>query len=276
MLDFAKVVYAISCLFIPLQSVLAVSPTPKEETTNVVYLASLEWPPFTGQHLPDGGRTTALVSEIFRQLGYVVKIDYLPWSRAVKLSTGKTPKYLAYFPEYPLHDDDLRLSGCIGYSHVGLVEHKNAPLQISSSADLQNYTLGVVQDYVNTTTIDQMIKQQRLTVKTSLTDKQNLLRVGYQRLDGAVIDYDVMKYLLQTEPDLAEMAQSLQFNSAEYELKTLHMAVNINHPQARLLPVFNKFLSQHGLVSQYPTSLSIEQAGLCQPEASMTHMTTEP
>ncbi|GAB58817.1 transporter substrate-binding domain-containing protein [Rheinheimera nanhaiensis] len=240
------------------------APLPVKEP-GVIYLASLEWPPFTGQELLDGGRTAVLVKRIFHQMGYQVVIDFLPWSRAVKQTTGRAPQYLAYFPEYPLQHDEVKLSGCIGYSHVGLAEHTAAPLQINSSADLQHYRLGVVQDYVNTTTIDQMIRDRRLNVETSLTDKQNLLRLAHQRLDAAVIDYDVMQHLLTTEDELKPFKHQLNFNTAEYELKTLHLAVNINHPDASLLTEFDRHLSQLALQSQVNPELPKQPLDLCQP-----------
>jgi polar amino acid transport system substrate-binding protein len=235
-----------------------------EDSTDTIYLASLEWPPFTSKQLANNGKTAELVSHIFKNMGYRVVIDFLPWSRAVKLSSGRNPKYLAYFPEYPLQHDDFKLSGCIGYSHVGLAEHKESPLHINSTIDLQNYRLGVVQDYVNTTTIDQMIKDKRLNIEVSLTDKQNLLRLSHQRLDAAVIDYDVMQYLIASDPELKAIAHVLHFNSSEYELKTLHMAVNIHHPAASLLKEFNQELSAQSLPSNFITTTTAH-AGLCQP-----------
>lgn len=250
-----------------LLSASAPASQPLQQSTNTVYLASLEWPPYTGQQLANGGKTAELVSHIFQQMGYQVVIDFLPWSRAVKFSTGPKPKYLAYFPEYPLEHEDLQLSGCIGYSHVGLAEHKEAPLQINSYTDLQDYRLGVVQDYVNTTTIDQMIEDKLLKVEVSLNDKQNLLRLAHQRLDAAVIDYDVMQYLIATEPELTPFKQVLQFNHSEYEMKTLHMAVNIHHPAAALLTEFNQKLHALPLPYSFSTEINASQAGLCKPQA---------
>lgn len=244
---------------------LVESSQPLQPDAGTIYLASLEWPPFTGQELVNGGKTAELVRRIFNEMGYQVVIDFLPWSRAVKLSTGPNPKYLAYFPEYPLQHDDIKLSGCIGYSHLGLAEHKESPLQINTAADLQHYRLGVVQDYVNTTAIDQLIKDKRLNLEISLTDKQNLLRLAHQRLDAAVIDYDVMQYLITTEPELTEFAPVLQFNSGEYEMKTLHMAVNIYHPFAALLAEFNRHLTALPLPHNFTTAMTTEQPVLCQP-----------
>ncbi|WP_019676276.1 substrate-binding periplasmic protein [Arsukibacterium perlucidum] len=250
-----------------LLSASAPASQPLQQGSNTVYLASLEWPPYTGQQLANGGKTAELVSHIFQQMGYQVVIDFLPWSRAVRFSTGPEPKYLAYFPEYPLEHDDLKLSGCIGYSHVGLAEHSNAPLQINSTEDLKNYRLGVVQDYVNTTTIDQMIEDKLLKVEVSLNDKQNLLRLAHQRLDAAVIDYDVLQYLIATEPELTPFKQVLQFNHSEYEMKTLHMAVNIHHPAAILLTEFNQKLNELTLPYDFSKAMTADQAGLCKPAA---------
>ena len=81
-----------------------------------------------------------------------------------------------------------------------------------------------------------------------------------QRLDAAVIDYDVMQYLIATEPELTGFAPVLQFNSSEYELKTLHMAVNIHHPDASLLNEFNRQLSALSLTSSFSSSNTLSTA----------------
>lgn len=217
------------------------------DTKPIVYLASLEWPPFTSATLPAGGTTAAQVSKIFQQLGYQVQIDFLPWSRAVYHSTGKSPKYLAYFPEYPLQHDDLVLSGCVGFSHLGLAERVSNPVTVYQTADLANYHVGVVQDYVNTTAVDELIANNQLAVSLSLTDQQNLLRLAHGRLDTILIDRDVMNHLLQTEPSLMPFRGQIRFNNGEYELKTLHVAFNKYHPQFALLQQFNTRLYQTAL-----------------------------
>ncbi len=48
---------------------------------DTLILASGEFPPFTGESLPDGGVTSKIVSDAFREMGHQVETHFLPWRR---------------------------------------------------------------------------------------------------------------------------------------------------------------------------------------------------
>ena len=213
--------------------------------SKLIKLATLEWPPYSSKSLPGGGKTVAKVVAAFRHMGYTVKIDFLPWSRAVRSTYGEQPLYLGYFPEYPLTDTHFLLSASLGDSIVGLVQHKNRKLNISNTLSLTQYRLGVVQDYVNTKDIDDLIAKGKIKPVIAIDDRQNLVRVLNGDIDVAVIDKHVMQYLLQHDLQLSKNAAGLlEFDDTLAQTISLHIAFSRYHPDAALYHKFNTALFQ--------------------------------
>lgn len=211
----------------------------------VVSLATLEWPPYSSKTLPGGGETVAKVVSVFRRMGYSARIDFLPWSRAVRSTYGEQPVYLAYFPEYPLSDSHFRLSEPLGNSIVGLVQRKDRTLQLENAQALKHYRLGVVQDYINTDGIDALIAQGTIKPVVAINDRQNIARVINGDIDVAVIDKKVLHYILSHDNQLRERgAQLLQFNDSLAQTISLHLAFNRYHADSVLFDKFNQTLAE--------------------------------
>jgi polar amino acid transport system substrate-binding protein len=49
----------------------------------VIQLSTINWEPYSGQELPNGGFFTEIVTEAFAKAGYDVELIYLPWVRAM-------------------------------------------------------------------------------------------------------------------------------------------------------------------------------------------------
>ncbi len=213
--------------------------------TKLISLATLEWPPYSSKSLPGGGETVAKVATIFKLMGYTVKIDFLPWSRAVRSASGEKPLYLGYFPEYPFTDTHFLLSASLGESIIGLAQHKDRKLKIIDTSSLTHYKIGIVQDYINTEDIDELIASGSIKPTIAINDRQNLVRVLNGDIDAAVIDKKVMQYLLENDSQLKTgAAGKLEFNETLAQTISLHIAFSRYHPDAKLYEKFNIFLSQ--------------------------------
>lgn len=71
-------------LAVPLAILMAVTALRPEEGDPLreIHLATGEWAPFSGEALPEFGRASALVSLVFREMGYKASYHFLPWQRA--------------------------------------------------------------------------------------------------------------------------------------------------------------------------------------------------
>jgi len=163
---------------------------------SAIYLATLEWPPYSGSKLPNGGETVAKVVSVFKRMGYDPQIEFLPWSRAVRGTSGESPAYLGFFPEYPSENSHFIFSGSLGESVIGLAHKKTSKLDLTTVTSLTNYRLGVVKDYINTQEIDRLIQSGEIKTLVAINDRQNLVSLLNNEIDIAVIDERVMLHIL--------------------------------------------------------------------------------
>lgn len=206
-------------------------------------LASLDWPPYTGRQLEQQGETAVLLRQVFAAMQQEVQTEFLPWSRAIRASEKNGALYAGYFPEYQTHNPKFILSDSLGVSELGFVEATAKPLGQLSMAVLVKFQLGVVQDYVNLTVVDQMIGRGQLTPQLAFSDRQNILKVALGRLDLAVIDRRVLAYLLEHDAEVKRLAtDKVQFNTSLTELKTLHLALRREPAHQLLIEKFNHYL----------------------------------
>lgn len=224
---------------------LFVWPVSVHAKPQLIKLASLDWPPYTGYLLEQQGETTMLLRQVFSAMGMELQTEFYPWSRAIRASGKPDSIYAGYFPEYQTHNPGFILSDSVGVSELGFVEAKAKPLGRLSFIRLPRLRLGVVQDYVNLTEVDQMIGRGQLTPELAFSDRQNILKVALGRLDLAVVDRRVLMYLLQHDNEVKRLAEGkVHFNDSLTELKTLHLALRLDADNLQLMTEFNQQLQK--------------------------------
>ncbi|MFC4157762.1 substrate-binding periplasmic protein [Chitinimonas lacunae] len=210
-----------------------------------VTLASLEWPPYTGAKLPEQGASVAVARAAFKAMGYELKVEFYPWSRAVQLAKN-SPGHAGYFPEY--YSDELKndfvLSEPMGSGPLGLAQRNDKPLNWSKISDLSAIKVGVVQDYLNTTEFDARVAAKQQRVDVAPDDSRNLMKLGAGRIDAAVVDSNVFTYLLKTDPQLKPYVGQLSMNPRLMEDKKLYICFKKGAEGERIARVFNEGLKK--------------------------------
>jgi len=211
-----------------------------------IYLTSLDWPPYSGKSLPDQGASIAVAKAAFKAMDYELIVDFFPWSRAVYLAKEPDSKYAGYFPEYYAKDIEQTFifSAEMGNGPLGFVQNKSKPISWETLDDLSTYAIGTVRDYVNTTEFDLRANDGRLTVKPVTSDLQNIRKLAAERLQLAVIDKNVLSYLLETEPKLKEFQDKVEFNPKLLEDKSLYVCFRKGALGQKLTKVFNEGLKK--------------------------------
>lgn len=205
-----------------------------------VVLASLEWPPYTGESLPGEGATAVVVREAFRVMGYEVEIRFYPWNRV--LNEARMDKEIAgYFPGYPghRHTGVFLDSDSVGRSPLGLATRREFVLDWQTLDDLGCYTLGVVAGYANTPEFDAMVEQGRLTIDQSNTDAINLRKVLAGRVHAAVVDRNVFEHLMASDPMLRKERGELVMNEKLLGINPLVVCFSETERGRRLARILN-------------------------------------
>lgn len=206
-----------------------------------VTLTSLDWPPYTGENLPNQGTSAEKVKAAFKAMGYVAGVEILPWSRAVE-EARRNPEVIGYFPKYfeASTEDSFIFSQIIGESPLGFVEPVSAPVVWDTLADLKGLTIGIVRGYANTEAFDSMVAAGELKVDVVNNDLINVRKVLAGRLPLAVIDKNVLDYLLATNPDLVTGKTALQFNKKPLEQKDLFVCFRKDAEGEKMVRIFNE------------------------------------
>jgi polar amino acid transport system substrate-binding protein len=179
-------------------------------------------------------------------MGYELKVDFYPWSRAIALAKDSSSKYSGYFPEYFSDDTakDFIYSDAMGSGPLGFAERKEKSINWSTLADLKPYRIGIVQDYINTTEFDAMIADKSLKSSMTTSDDKNLQKLMGGRVDLAVVDKNVMNYLFKTNQNLAKKASEAQFNSTLLEDKKLFICFKKGPEGERIAKIYNEGLKK--------------------------------
>jgi polar amino acid transport system substrate-binding protein len=210
--------------------------------SDTVYLTSLTWPPYSGKALNGQGASVAVAKAAFKAMGHELKVDFFPWSRAVKHASQPDSKYAGYFPEYYYESNEFSFSNPMGKGPLGLIENKKKPIVWSAVKDLTQYKIGVVQDYVNTAEVDALIASGEIKAQTATSDETNIRKVAGGRIDAAVIDTNVFSYFLANSKDLEKAQEQVQINAKLLTEKELFVAFKNSTEGKKWLAIYNEGL----------------------------------
>ncbi|MAD45087.1 MAG: ABC transporter [Oceanospirillaceae bacterium] len=239
-----------------------------ENASKVVRLASLHWPPYASDSLPGQGATVSVVRAALAEMGYELQVDFYPWSRTVYLAKDEQSDYAGYFPEYFNAEisDTFIYSDAIGSGPLGLVENKNNRISWHSLEDLKGFSIGVVTGYTNTAEFDQKVAAGELTAFPVVADKHNIRKVAYGRIDLAVIDENLLQYMLSTDADLRSLRDKVDINSHLLEVKQLYVCFKRSRPE--LAEILNEGLRRIDVKRRQQSYLSdIFSAAEAQPSS---------
>ncbi|MCH8618305.1 transporter substrate-binding domain-containing protein [Undibacterium sp. TS12] len=214
----------------------------------VMNLASLEWSPYVGSHLPDEGLTSVIVKSAAIQAGIDTHISYTPWSRAVQLGLND-PGYAGYFPAFYLKEREKTcyFSAPLGNSIVGFAYLKDRHFDWKNYTDLKGLTIGVVQDYANGEEFDAEVRKEQLRLDVAPSDISNLRKLMAGRVDLAIVGKDVLRQLLITEPSLKPGRDSIVFHPREVTNFSMHICFQRNRQGLKYKQMLDPYLEKLNL-----------------------------
>lgn len=219
----------------------------RADAQDVVRIVSLEWPPFSGENLKGKGRSLSLIKKVFAEAGLKVEYEIVPWNRGLNLFVAG--KFDALAPEYydDLAQDRCNYSDPIQTSPLGFISLKTSDEQMYTwhvLSDLKDYRIGTVNGYLNTPAFDELVRKKILTIEPVVNDETNILKVGMGRIPLAVIDKNVLEYLLETAPRLKGLDSVIKFNEKILEDKKIYICFQKTPRGEELRSIFNRYYEQ--------------------------------
>lgn len=204
-------------------------------------ITSLDWKPYTGESLPEGGIGIVILREALKAEGVELDVEFYPWTRA--MLKARDPSYAGFYPAW---EEDIKTgfikSPVLFKSPVGFVEPRSRPLVWSKLDDLKGKTIGIVQDYGNTLEFTALVKSGVIKTEVVVSDIFNVRKVAAGRIDGAFIDLSNLDYLLKT--DAKDVASKVQANSTVIGTKDLLLAINAKFKNKNAVAVLQSGISK--------------------------------
>ncbi len=212
--------------------------------TKLIRLATLEWPPYNGLLLPQGGLSTHITSVAAKAAGYRLLSASFEWATAVQKGE-KDPSFDGYFPEYYSQEREqaCHLSKSIGNSVLGLATLRTSPITWNAISDLAPYTLGIVDGYLNGETLDQAIQAKRQPVEAGASDAVNIQKLRAGKLRGIVVDKNVLRYTLSRTGG----AEQITFNARPIAELSLHVCFRRTPGGLQMRNAFDAALQKQNL-----------------------------
>ena len=163
-----------------------------------VRLATLEYPPYSSQLLPEGGSLVELTTRAFAATGHSVQIDFLPWARArAELRKGNYDGILLLWPE-EIVSEKLIASRPLLYSELGFFVRRDTPVAFTELAQLAGRRVGVARGY----DYPEQLLDAGFVSEEGVDDLTNLRKLAAGRYDLVLLEQQVGLHLLSREPVL--------------------------------------------------------------------------
>ncbi len=175
----------------------------------ILRLATLNWPPYINEEQCNMGWVFQLTVAMLVSKGYQVRIQFLPWKRAVRVVELGDHDIL--FPEYffdeTVYSQNLEntrrrtitaLSDHFDGGLLRLVKRRGVddPFRGDLSI-LKNNIFGVVRGYQNTPVFDQMVANGQLKTIEAGDELQLVKMLLAKRVDYIVVDPKVLDYVIK-------------------------------------------------------------------------------
>jgi polar amino acid transport system substrate-binding protein len=194
-------------------------PEAHAETWKII---TLDWPPYTDEHLADKGVGAKALSEALKTVGVEVEFIFMPWARGAY--EVKKEQYVGIFPSWTEYIFvGAKLSPPIFQSPIGFAYHRLTPHPWKTVREFKGLSMGIVQDYNYPGELVRLGEKGVYSLHTVSTDEQNLFKVAYKRIDVTVVDLVNARFLVSNRnPALKEL---VTIDPKVYQSANLYLAL---------------------------------------------------
>lgn len=209
------------------------------QAADTVYLVTTAYPPYYGPDLSKNGVITQIVTEALKRGGYTLKVDWLPWARALHdAEEGRADGAMGIWHSKE-REQYFVYSSAMAPNQIGFFKRADSSIGFKALSELKPYKIGVVRGYANPKAFDVA----KLTTEEAGDDEANLRKLGAGRIDLVLIDKGVALYLIDTK--LREFKGKLVWLDPSVDKLPMYVGFSRKAPgYEKKLAAFNKGLKE--------------------------------
>lgn len=222
-----------------------------------IAIAYSDYPPYYGDSLSDKGPLLDIIIAAFAHQGYQIKLDQMPWSRALKWTNEGRYDALCCAWYRKDREETMLFGPALPGTILSFVKKTDAEINFDGFESLQSLSIGVVRDYA----LPKGMTDANLSVQPANSDLQNLNKLMADRVDLVLMDQAQANFLIRThmpeksariefvEPSILEEAMYLTFSRANTNAQQLakDFEAGLNHLKES--GAFGEILNKHGFLT---------------------------
>lgn len=199
-----------------------------------------EWPPFSGENLPNKGISLDVISTVLTRAGYEVRTSVLPWARIMNMASENNVEIvgsLFFDPEMTTH---VTYAEPFFSTDVRLVAPTGSQIEYTSVEDLKPYSIAVGAGFLYQDEFDQADYLNKVEVTTTL---QGMRMLADGRVDLTLDSEDVISYSVRN--DDPSLADKITLTPGVLASQNIYMAVgNAVEDRHTIIADFNRVLGE--------------------------------
>ncbi|PAJ75292.1 amino acid ABC transporter substrate-binding protein [Pseudoalteromonas sp. NBT06-2] len=219
-----------------------------KNSNKTIKLSTLDWPPYIGQNLCNKGWGFNFTVALLVSKGYQVKIDFLPWARAVRSVEFGISDILfpEYYIEYSAPSDYVKdkrrreilmLSNEFPGGMIGFLKRKGETDKFKGNLhNLKGEAIGVVRGYQNTPEFDIMMDNGEFNIVQAVDDLQLVKLLVAKRVNLIIGDPIVLRFTVNYSdlpaPEKAKLLNSIEQVKPEIQYNALYYALSVKNKNA--------------------------------------------
>lgn len=206
---------------------------------DAISIAAIDWEPFSGKNLSDGGFSVDLCKTLLKSAGYDSNVFFVPWTRALKGTESGTYQVNAAVWYAKDRSEYMLFSEPYAVNKLVFVSRSDTPFRYQGIASLKGKRIGVGQDYAYP---PEILKAPDARFDEAIDDEQNLRKLFSGRIDLTLGDELNLRYQAR---QLNQRSDVFYFDSVALDEKPLYITVSKATPNAeKILKDINRELAR--------------------------------
>ena len=196
------------------------------------------YPPYVDPQAPGEGLAMEIVRAAYKNQGYTVKLEMMPWVRAEKAVSEGRYDILVDVWRTEARTKELLFSTAYAISKIKFIKRKDNPFEFTGMESLSGKRVGVIRGYGYSDAFNAATHFTRDEVPSM---DHNINKLLLKRIDLTLEDENTAKVLIQKLGP--KVAQQLDFTANALASNPLYLAAGLKNPRHKeIVEAFNRGL----------------------------------
>jgi polar amino acid transport system substrate-binding protein len=210
-------------------------------SSKTIKLATLNWPPFYSEDLPENGFFTAISREAFKRAGYTLDVQFTTWNEALEMAKkGNFDGVLGAYHSSE-REQSFDFTDPIATNEEVFFAKKGSGITYQKVEDLKKYKVGALKGGI----AGNELREMGMTVVDTGSDLDNFKKLNQGGIGLYLFGKQNFYYQIANSPEWKPLADSVEMVEPPYKTYDMFCALTKKMPNSgKIVEEFNKALEE--------------------------------